>query len=53
MLRPFIGDPKAEFRAFRSIHGSIFKELGRPVWRMLHDGNDGRKPNRPSEERRY
>ena len=44
MLRPFIGDPRAEFRAFRNIESNVFTELGRPIWRFLNrkDGGDDR-----------
>lgn len=48
MLRPFIGNPDLEFRAFRYIDGNIFKELGKPIWRMMNDGG-GQRRNRPAE----
>ena len=55
MLRPFIGDPDVKFRAFRYINGNIFKELGRPIWRMTRDGERPRQqqPRPQPEERRY
>ncbi len=36
MLRPFIGRPNQEFRAFRYLDGNIFEDLGRSMWRMGH-----------------
>jgi len=53
MLRPFIGDPDVKFRAFRYINGNIFKELGRPIWRMTRDGERPRQQRPQPEERRY
>lgn len=54
MMRPFIGNPALEFRAFRHLHGNIFKELGRPILKRMGDGEGdrrGERPPRPAERR--
>lgn len=47
MLRPFIGNPRLEFRAFRYLDGNVFKELGGPVWRLLTGDHPRRAEDAP------